>query len=741
MTKLYTTFVAALCVILLLTVKIHAQQLTNLPTLRITTTLPVDSKSEWRSGTLTMNAADGTAGVYNGPVEIRGRGNSTWSFNKKPYRIKFPNKINFLGMPANAKNWVLLANHADKTLLRNALAFEVSKFIGMPFTCSYRFVDVYLNDDFIGNYLLTDQVETGSDRVKLTGGSNTESSEGFFVEADGFASNENETSWFTTTRGMKFTIKDPKDDEITPAQSTTVINYIQEFENLLFSANFRDSQNGYKSRVDFTSLVNWYVACEITGNTDSFWSTYMFKKANEDKLYFGPLWDFDIAFNNDNRPGSTTNRRMSDVGSYNLLWIKRLLQDDQFNLAVKQRWNELKDQGIKSHLNIITNSLITEINQSQDLNFKRWNILDEIIWLELEVRHTYQNETNFLSTYIEEHLNWLDRELNGIDTKAYYQIENRFSRKVMSTGDISNDKVAVIQKTFTGDNTQQWEIINLNNGFFTIKNRSAHKVLEALIENGQLFLNEAQGNNLNQQWRITDTENNRYGIINRGSSKAADTNGADNENGEIAQNYSNIYEGVTQQWIFTAMEPTALPIYTSGFRASLNNKNVELSWNVNQEKNGEGFDIQRSSDPKNSPFAKIGHIYLRDSPEGRYTFTDSIPEPGSNYYRLKMIDSDNSFMFSNIITIRYNPYIAMNVAPLPAQNRFNLNFHSDKSGNGFMEMYDIIGRKIMDKEFDFKTGKNEVSQNIDGLADGLYFLKVLMNDQIQTLKLLKTQSN
>lgn len=709
--------------------------------LRITTALPVDNKTDWRSGNMTIDASSGTPGLYNGPVEIRGRGNSTWNFEKKPYRIKFPNKTNFLGMPANAKNWVLLANYADKSLLRNALAFEVSKFIGMPFSCSYRFVDVYLNENFLGNYLLTDQVETGNDRINLSGGTNTETSEGFFVEADSFASNETETSWFTTSRGMKFTIKDPKDDEITPIQSAAVISYIQEFEDKLFSDNFKEQQNGYKSKTDYTSLVNWYLACEITGNTDSFWSTYMYKKINEDKLYFGPLWDFDIAFNNDRRPRSTTNRRMSDVGSDNRLWIQRLLQDDQFNLAVKQRWNELKNAGLKAHLNAMTANLITEINQSQELNFQRWKILDEVVWFELEARHTYQNETNFLSNYIDEHLNWLDKELNGIDTRTYYKMENRHSRKAMSAGGISNGKITVVQKTYNAASIQQWEMINLNNGFFNIRNRAVNKVLEAPAETGQLFLNDLQNDNFSQQWRITNIESNLYGLINRFSGKVADTNGADNDDGEVAQNNMNIYEGITQQWIFTALDPAALPIYISGFRAGLIEKNVELSWNVNQERNGEGFDIQRSSDPKNIPFAKIGHLDLRDSPEGRYTFTDSLPESGANYYRLKMMDSDESFMFSNIITIRYNPYISMNAAPCPAQKWFNLNFHSDKAGSGFMEMYDITGRKILDKNFNFETGRNAIEQDINQFSDGLYFLKVRMNDQIQTLKLLKASSN
>jgi hypothetical protein len=122
------------------------QQLTNLPTFYLTTQdrQTVSDKVNWVPGNIRIISSDNTENL-NMPVTIRGRGNSTWNFAKKPYRIKLDSKQNLLNLPAKEKNWVLLANHADKTLIRNAVAFKIGQLLGFEFTPSARFVDVYLN--------------------------------------------------------------------------------------------------------------------------------------------------------------------------------------------------------------------------------------------------------------------------------------------------------------------------------------------------------------------------------------------------------------------------------------------------------------------------------------------------------------------------------------------------------------------------------------------------------------------
>ena len=379
MKQLFSRIIFA-AILLLISYETKAQlttQLTNLPTLYITTSeeKPIVSKDEYLPGTLTIAAPTGTVGAYSGPIEIRGRGNSTWQMEKKPYRIKLPEKYRMLDMPANAKNWVLLANYADKTLMRNALAFEISKMVGLPYSLPYRFVDVYLNNEYIGNYTLTDNVEVGKGRVDIDEQKVTDITEpkltgGYLLEADGFA--DLEISKFNTDRGMKFTIHSPKDDEIVPEQYNYIKTFFQGIENKLFASDFQDPLTGYMTNVDQASLVNWYLACEITGNSDAFWSTYMFKKRSDPKIYFGPLWDYDIAFNNDDRLGDATYKRMSDNGHFKeyRVWIERMLLDPNFKAALSTRWKELKAAGLSTKINSLITSMKATLDLSQEKNYE-----------------------------------------------------------------------------------------------------------------------------------------------------------------------------------------------------------------------------------------------------------------------------------------------------------------------------------------------------------------------------------
>lgn len=122
------------------------RQLTDLPSLYVTTTdhSPVENKFDYVECQI-FRVEDDIITTYDGG-SIRGRGNSTWTLDKKPYRLRFKQKKRFLGANrANAKSWVLLANHSDKSMLRNAVASYIGEFLGMPFVAGSEFVDLVLN--------------------------------------------------------------------------------------------------------------------------------------------------------------------------------------------------------------------------------------------------------------------------------------------------------------------------------------------------------------------------------------------------------------------------------------------------------------------------------------------------------------------------------------------------------------------------------------------------------------------
>lgn len=396
------------------------QQRTNIPTFRISTenNTPVTQKETWIDGTITIESSVASEEMTQYPLEIRGRGNSTWGMEKKPYRIKLSEKKQLLGLPAKEKNWVLLANYADKTLIRNAIAFEISRYLGLEFTPSTRFVDLVLNGEFLGNYMVTDQIEVANFRVpvqkqEVTATTLPDISGGYLLEIDGFA--DSELVWFSTNKGVKITIKYPKDDEINQAQRNYITNYVKEAENCLFSSSFKSEEEGYRKYFDMESLINWYIAAELTGNPDACWSTYLYKKKEDDKIYVGPLWDFDIAFNNDDRLGDATQKLMLDAGHGTDLmkkWLKRFIEDEYFVNEVKKRFTAVIDRGIHDHLQSYIDSLTTHINTSQSLNFDRWKILDKKVYRELAARKTYTAEVNFVTDYV-------TRRVDFLKTKYY----------------------------------------------------------------------------------------------------------------------------------------------------------------------------------------------------------------------------------------------------------------------------------------------------------------------------------
>ena len=374
----------------------------------------ITSKDVYVTGTLKLvgNFKDV---LFDGKTEVKGRGNSTWDMPKKPYRIKLDKKASLLGMPEN-KNWVLLANYADKSLIRSELAFSLSRSIGRPFTVASRYIELYLNGSYLGSYQLTQQVKEGPGLVDIEeqpDGTTTlpNLSGGYLIEQDLFANGE--PVYFYTTKKMPFVIKYPDEDKINQQQKDYIKNHFQKLEDALYADNFTDPVNGYRKYFDVNTYVDYYIVNEVIGNPDAFRSTYLFKKRNDDKIYTGPIWDFDKAANNDNRLGDQVNGLMSNAAFEPKIWFKRLMMDQAFRQRIRSRWNELKPK-IQSLTSIIA-PLEKKLAVSQVRNFTRWDILKKQSYLELVVSGSYEGEVRYLKTFLDNHIAWLDTKFNSAE--------------------------------------------------------------------------------------------------------------------------------------------------------------------------------------------------------------------------------------------------------------------------------------------------------------------------------------
>ena len=243
--------------------------------------------------------------INNGKAEtnekgtIKLRGNSTMKSDKNPYKIKFDTKQNLLDFPAKAKKWNLMANHSDKTLLRTLLAMKISSLFEMTFTPECRPVDVMVNGEFKGNYNLCDKIEYNKNRIEL--GELNEKTEqepvdgGYIFEATQYAYKEG--YYLNTTRGIILGVRYPEKKDISTQQLEYINNKLNDVE--------AEGYNGIVKNIDFESFSKYLLIQELCGQSETFWSTYMTKRRNDEKIYFGPVWDFDLAFDNDKRVFST----------------------------------------------------------------------------------------------------------------------------------------------------------------------------------------------------------------------------------------------------------------------------------------------------------------------------------------------------------------------------------------------------------------------------------------------------
>ena len=406
-------------------------QLTNLPTVVINTkdAANIASKENEVSSTVYVISENGTKFHYAEETGVRGRGNASWDFDKKPYRLKFDKKVNLLDAPAKAKKWTLISNHSDKSLMRNILAFEISRRVGAKYTPYCHPVDVIVNGEYKGCYQLCDQIEINENRVNITemepeDVSGEPLTGGYLFEIDAYSYNEPSNITFSSGRGIPVTIKSPDDDDIVPQQKQYIESYFKNLESRLFANNFTDEENGYRQMFDTESFIKHFIVGEVSGNTDTYWSTYMYKERGDDKIYTGPVWDFDIAFENDSRTHPINSHNdfiyatsvSSAAGGDNMKkFVSRIIKEDPVaNAQLKQMWNELRENGSLSEeaLTAFIDETEALLDESQKLNFKRWNILNKKFHMNFQALGTYEAEVGTVRDYINERLGRLDELIN-----------------------------------------------------------------------------------------------------------------------------------------------------------------------------------------------------------------------------------------------------------------------------------------------------------------------------------------
>ena len=334
--------------------------------------------------------------------DLRIRGNSSKDLEKKSFQLHLNEKENILGMPAKAKKWGLLANHMDKSLIRNLVAFKISSLLGQKYSPACKSVDLILDGSFEGNYIICDKIEKGKNRVELDDLDETmneypEITGGYLMEVDGFA--DQETYHFTSKKGVKVTIKYP---DATKNQTAYIKSWFDDIEQ-----NIYENQN--VDNIDLETFSQFFILNEFCADIDSVWSSYYItKQRNDDKIHFGPAWDFDLSLDNDNRL-YPTNSLDTWIFNYGLSsgtfrqFISKLMSCEKTLNAVQQKWRDITGSTFtKENVFDFIEEQIKYIDESQKLNFKRWDVLNKILKYEAVARGSYEEEIKHLKEYIEE---------------------------------------------------------------------------------------------------------------------------------------------------------------------------------------------------------------------------------------------------------------------------------------------------------------------------------------------------
>ena len=270
-------------------------------------------------------------------MEIRGRGNYTWSdFDKKPYRIKLDQKTPLLGMKRN-KHFALLAHPDDKLgFLRNTVGFEISRRLGLAWTPAQQPVEVVLNGDYLGLYMLTEIIRVEPDRVNITEQANYETNRflitgGWLVEIDNYLEEEQIRTVEGNGNSIWSTYKSP--ELLSDEQRTYLTGLINTVNAAIYVSD--KTNNSWEKYIDPDTLACFYLTQELLDDTESFHGSCYWHKENGDstKIMFGPVWDFGNAFHR------TPNRFIYDKPAFTQTWIGEIAKFPHFQEIVLKHWN------------------------------------------------------------------------------------------------------------------------------------------------------------------------------------------------------------------------------------------------------------------------------------------------------------------------------------------------------------------------------------------------------------------
>ena len=440
-------------------------------TLSVTTKeqVGVHSREQYVDCVVSLDGKDGY-NWYSGTGSIRGRGNSTWSiYPKKPYRIKLNEKHKVLGL-AKAKNWVLLANYRDLTSMMNTFVFEVARWMGMPYVNHSRFVELFIDGEYEGLYLLTEQVQQGTNRVDVS------DAEGILLAMDKDdgpeLSPQSTDNFWSTVYNMPMCVKHP--DDVTTEQRNSIQAVLAELESAIKSVDYE----ALDSLMDMRSFMTMAMIQELVENVEicAPRSIYMYKDG-DGKWAMGPFWDWDAGFDfdwgtfydgnifryfNDYRELVLGTDPANRKGMYGATprFFTDMFKSDRYTKEYKQLWNSVKDS-IVGHSWAIVEEYVSELNKgAYDRNKLRWPIVDTPSWWQ-PATYDVNQELAKMKTWLDNRVAYLDQVINAYPQTGTEEIGEEPKYGILNTF-ISENRIDIFTMLSLADGYSQADHIEID---------------------------------------------------------------------------------------------------------------------------------------------------------------------------------------------------------------------------------------------------------------------------------------
>jgi hypothetical protein len=374
--------------------------------------------------------------AYEGPITIHMRGSTTMQLPKHSFTFHTldngtnQTKVSLLGLPKE-EDWILYAPFEDKTMIRDVLAYELSRRMG-HYASRTKYVELFIKRsggdltmrDYAGVYVLMEKIKRGPDRVNIAKLKPEDSSEpaitgGYIFKRD---HGEHQGDRFHTSHGGgPYFFIYPKPQEITPQQKTYLARYLNSFETALYGPQFTDPKKGYAAYLDVDSFIDAHWLIELGKNVDGFRYSCFLTKDRGGKLKPEPPWDWNRSFGNANYydGGDEDGWYWPHLRPNEISWYRQLKNDPEFMKRCRTRWAELrKTVFAPAQINAFIDQTASQLKEAQARNFQRWPILGQQITCNYYVGDSYQDEVQWLKKWIEKRVAWIDRQMRTQTAEA-----------------------------------------------------------------------------------------------------------------------------------------------------------------------------------------------------------------------------------------------------------------------------------------------------------------------------------